>query len=114
MNKIDYIHQVIVLLKRLALIVLVFSLTRLIFFVFNFNEFLPWQGSEVFRSFFAGIRFDLSSIYYFNLVFILLSLLPFAFSRTRQYQQVLKGLFVVVNGLMAGLNLIDVGYFQII
>jgi len=61
-----------------------------------------------------GLRFDISAIIYTNAVFIILSLLPFAFTQQRWYQLILKTLFIVVNGICLLLNLADIAYFPFI
>jgi phosphoglycerol transferase MdoB-like AlkP superfamily enzyme len=114
MNSISYSHQLIALAKRLLLLLVFFTLTRLLFFVYNFSAFKGNDFFQILKSFFFGVRFDMSVIYYINLPFILLSLLPFKFTRHNTFQISIKILFVLVNSLLLGLNIIDAGYFAVL
>jgi phosphoglycerol transferase MdoB-like AlkP superfamily enzyme len=85
-----------------------------VFLTFNFSEFRPINLSQTLKAFLFGVRFDWAVIYYCNFLFILLSLLSFKFTYSNAYQRVLKYLFVIVNLVLIGLNIIDIGYFPII
>lgn len=62
-----------------------------------------------------GIRFDLSVICYFNIVFILLHIIPVGkFSLNTGYQKFLKIYFVVVNSVLLFVNLADSVYFHFV
>ncbi len=108
----QYINHLIVLFKRLILILLVFSILRLIFFLSNLNTFVPGSFYSIFKTFVFGIRFDFIVIFYLNLLFILLHFIPGKFKNSITYQRILQYLFVVVNAILLIANFIDVGYFK--
>ncbi|MCK5171058.1 MAG: sulfatase-like hydrolase/transferase [Bacteroidales bacterium] len=61
---------------------------------------------------FFGIRFDNSALYYFNLIFILLSLIPGNYKNNKHYQKILLLLFFIINSLLLATNYIDTKFFD--
>lgn len=100
------------LLKRLALILFIYFLLRLIFLLTNFNYFSPTGFKNILISFLAGLRFDISAIAFTNCLFILLHLIPFKFFYTKKYQTLLKIIFFLTNIPAIILNLVDIIYFK--
>lgn len=103
-------------LKRLAwqlgLLFLLYGLCRILFI--NVHRAV-WQAAvSDFRVLWGGLRFDASAIAMTNALFIVLSLLPFAFVQRRGWQALLRGLFVGVNAIALLANLVDVAYFPFI
>jgi len=92
---------------RLSLLLLLFSLFRFIFFVANI-EFFP---SANIVTFFYGIHFDLSAIFYMNAPYIVAILLPFVFTHKKIYQKICAVYFVIINSLAALVAYIDVAYY---
>jgi phosphoglycerol transferase MdoB-like AlkP superfamily enzyme len=110
------LHKDIVLrlLKQLLLLIVMYTVCRLFFVYVNGAAFhirspLNFSGLLI-----RGLRFDISAICYTNAVFIILSLLPFAFTQQRWYQLILKTLFIGINGICLLLNLADAAYFPFI
>jgi phosphoglycerol transferase MdoB-like AlkP superfamily enzyme len=100
------------LFQRLFLVLVLFQLTRFIFWVLNFDYFSPLGAWETIRLFLVGTQFDVSAIIGFNSVFILLHLIPGNFKYRKTYQAVLKILFIAVNTLILVGNFIDCEYFK--
>lgn len=94
--------------KKIGLAFIVFSICRLLFYLFNLNHF---QNGFPFDAFFYGIRFDYVAISYFFLPFIVASILPIPFKTNRHYKLGVKLLFHVGNTFGVILNFIDVAYF---
>jgi phosphoglycerol transferase MdoB-like AlkP superfamily enzyme len=94
--------------KKIALAFLVFSLCRLLFYLFNLSSF---PGSFPFEVFVYGLRFDYLSIAYLFSPFIILSVLPFGFKQNRSYKFITKISFHLGNTIGIALNLIDTGYY---
>lgn len=107
-----YFNHLIALFKRLIFLLLVFSLLRLYFFIFNYNSFIPGSFFSIFKAFVFGIRFDFIVIFYLNLPFILLHFIPGNFKASIAYQRILQYLFVIVSAVLLMANFIDVEYFQ--
>jgi len=109
-----HFEQFVVSLKRLLILLGVYFLLRLLFLLFNYQEFSEAHFTNILLAFLIGIRFDLSSICLINSPILLLSLLPFSFAITRKYQLFLRILFLVLNVPFIFLNLIDVEFFKFI
>lgn len=95
--------------KKIGLAFLVYTVCRLLFYFFNFNQF---QDGFPFDAFFYGIRFDYVAISYFFIPFILLSILPLPFKENKYYKLATKLFFHIGNTFGIVLNLIDVGYYS--
>jgi len=102
----NYIHkQLLPLCARLGMLVLLYSIFRLLFFLININSF-PNASRAVF---FYGIRFDLCAIFFTNAPYILVVLLPFTFYYKKK--TILDVYFIIVNTLSAAFSYIDMAYF---
>ncbi len=85
---------------------------RGIFVSFNASFFQNISVGELVSAFVKGVHFDFVSFMYFNVLFLLLSVIPGDFKYKDLYQKVLKVLFVVSNSLVFLVNLVDIEYFQ--
>lgn len=96
---------------RLGLVAIAYTICRILFFLFNLNEFedAPWEN--IIKAFVYGWRFDFSIIFLLNSLFTVMSLLPFSFVGSKEYQFFLKALFLFINVPFIFLNLVDVEYF---
>ncbi len=109
----EYFHRITDLLKRLAVVLILFFFTRLFFFVFNFSLFSDAGFGELLKLFFVGTRFDISVIIYFNLFVILLYLLPIGkFYYNKYYQNTISYYFIIVNSFLLLVNLSDSVFFH--
>lgn len=104
--------NLIVLFKRLLVVLLLYSLARLLFFFFNYHYFNEASFSQLSYFFLCGLRFDCCAIAISNLVFIVFHLFPVKIFYTRFYQVVLKVLFYLVNIAAFIFNAIDFIYFK--
>ena len=96
--------------NRLILLILMYSLIRLLFFFFNFHLYGPFPINDLLFSFLHGLRFDLAAIFLLNVPLILLSLiLP---EKGRWPYFLTHGLFLVLNLPFIFINLIDLEYFK--
>ena len=100
-----------ILFKRLALALIILSCARVIFWLFNKNQF-PWSGIvEASQILFWGAYFDFITVFYCFSPFILLHLIP---GKWFQHSLVQKGLRLFFGGilfLLLILTFIDAGYF---
>ncbi len=99
------------LLYKILLVLLVYTLCRLIFLVLN-PAFFQFGFLEIAHTFYVGLLFDFSAIIYTNSLFILLVVLPFKFRSYGWFQRTINTLFYIVNSLAVLLNLIDTAYFK--
>lgn len=101
-----------VLILRILLVYGIYSLTRLVFYLFNLDLFPEVTGSECLRIMWGGLRFDTTAIIYTNLLVIVLHILPFKFRYAGWYQQVIKYVFYTFNIIAIAGNLIDTVYYR--
>jgi phosphoglycerol transferase MdoB-like AlkP superfamily enzyme len=106
------IRHFFLLLKRLFLILVIYTLCRLVFYFSNLQDFQQASFGNILLAFILGLRFDLSIICITNSVFIIFSILPFDFINKELYQKILKFIFLLVNIPMIILNMIDVELFK--
>ncbi len=106
-----YKNQYILFLRRLLVVMLLFSICRILFYVFNSALFPDMTFARLMRIMWGGLRFDLSGLLYVNLLFIFITILPFPFTSHRATQNVLRYIYVITNGLALGMNLADIAYF---
>ena len=102
----------VLLFKRLGLVLVGYSICRLLFLVFNINYFLSLSFKEIFYGFFIGVRYDITAIVITNTPIILLHLLPEKIFRRTFIQSTTKFIFIFINAFMFLLNAIDFGLFR--
>jgi phosphoglycerol transferase MdoB-like AlkP superfamily enzyme len=113
-NKLRPGNILLVLLYRILLVMFLFSLCRIGFYLFNFKMF-PGIGLSGFMSILSGgLLFDISAVVYINLLFIFLSILPFQFRYDKIYQDILKYMFFITNGLAIMINCADFIYYRFV
>ncbi len=106
-----FTNNILLLTKRIAFLLVMYSFCRLYFLLCNLSAFSPLHFSELAKSFWYGVRFDFSAILFLNIAFYLFHFLPFRFVENNRYQAVLRQIIIFVNMLGISLNLIDTGYF---
>lgn len=99
------------LLKHLFLLLVVYSVCRGGFFLFNYVYFEGLSVGELLWVFVVGLRFDLSVIILLNFPFILFFVLPFPFRERVWYRVILRWLYVIVNSVGVLANAVDFVYF---
>jgi phosphoglycerol transferase MdoB-like AlkP superfamily enzyme len=96
------------LFKKLLIPFVFLTVTRIIFYAFNFEKF----EHVSFFDFLAGAWFDCVTISLYFLPFIVLFLFPLPVLGYKSYKFLLKFLFVVTTMLLIAMNLMDVEYFN--
>ena len=109
-----YKYPVAKLAFRLLLVLLLFSLSRWLIYLFNTEFFHHLTLGQAFRLYFLGMRFDWVVIAYANIPMILLYCLPAKFIYNQALQKIVNVLFVIVNSILITLNMVDVIYFRFI
>lgn len=104
----------VVLGYRILLILLLFSLCRVGFYLFNYKMFPGVTIPQFLTIMKGGIVFDISAIVYINLVFILLSIIPFDIRYNDVYQKILKYIYIVTNGIAIAMNGMDFVYYRFV
>lgn len=88
-----------------------FFISRWFFYLFNRTLFnlTFWQTT---KALFAGIRFDLSSILYLNILVILLLLIPHKKRNNPIYRNITKWIFISINSIALLANFADIVYYR--
>jgi phosphoglycerol transferase MdoB-like AlkP superfamily enzyme len=107
-------NEYLVLIYRFLLLMLFYSACRIIFYLFNASLFPNVNMLTFLRIMRGGVMFDTSAVLYINALFFLFCLLPFQFKFSGWYQNGLKWLFIITNGLGLALNSIDIIYYRFI
>ncbi len=107
-----YLYHIRIFIYRFLILVLFFSISRILFYFFNHNYFDSINFIEFLRIMFFGIRFDLSALYYFNLLFIIMSLIPGNFKNNKNYQKILFIVFILINSTLLAANYTDTKFFN--
>ncbi len=100
------------IVKQLLAVLLIYTLSRGVFFAFNYSSFSSSSFQSLIIAFLHGIRFDLSAILYVNFLFVLLSI-PVDFLKLPSwYHRLRYAVFYVFNAIALLWNMIDVEYFK--
>jgi arylsulfatase A-like enzyme len=107
-----HLNHLGMLIYRLGLVMLIFTIMRIAFFFFNQKFFTGVGPGEFLFMLYGGLRFDLVAILYTNILFILMLALPLPFRYNLIYQKIAKGIFMVTNSIIIAANAIDFIYFR--
>lgn len=99
-------------LWQLGVALLLLWLSRFAFAAYNADICQVGSFGEALRLAAAGLRFDLSALAYFNVLFIAMRILPFGFVYGRVYNRVAMWVYGVCNSLLLAINLGDIPYFR--
>jgi arylsulfatase A-like enzyme len=108
------LNEEFVLIKRILLIMVLFTISRLGFYLFNTEHFPDITFGRLLTIFAGGLKFDVSAIMYVNSLYLLLYLIPSKFRYNNGYKRFLKYLFFITNGIALAANTIDFFYFDFI
>lgn len=99
------------LVIRLLIILLLYTICRIAFYLFN-QQLFPGININGFLNILrGGIKFDISAILYVNSLFILSQILPFKFRHNQAYQKVCAWIFYITNGIALAFNVGDIAYY---
>jgi len=104
----------VLLIYRLFIVLLLFSLSRIGFYIFNFKMFPGITTGEFLSILRGGLIFDISASVYINMLFILLQIVPFDFRYNKIYQKISMWIFFITNGLALALNSADYVYYRFV
>lgn len=104
----EFPSRIRILARQLMLVLLLMSITRLLFLAFNPEHF----SGIVFYDFIIGAWFDCITIGLFFLPYVIIYLIPLPVRDKKWHRLVSGGLFFATTILMVGLNLMDIEYFK--
>lgn len=108
----NYLNQLLFLLKRLLICYLLYFICRVLFYIGNAGLFPSVNFTDFLQNSIYGLRFDTFSIFVGNSLFILLSSIPSNLYHKKTYQSILKWLFVISNSIFIMANCVDIAYFR--
>jgi phosphoglycerol transferase MdoB-like AlkP superfamily enzyme len=104
--------RTITLLLRLGLVLLLFFVSRILFFLFNYTYFSEAGWAALLRIFFVGLRFDLAAVLMINVPYIILMVMPLDLVYSKIARVAGNILFYMVNCIALMTNFIDTIYFR--
>jgi phosphoglycerol transferase MdoB-like AlkP superfamily enzyme len=104
----------VVLAYRILLIMLLFSLCRIGFFLFNYKMFPGVTFTQFLTILKGGLSFDISAVVYINILLILLHIVPLEIRYNDIYQVIIKYLFLIANGIAIAMNGMDFVYYRFV
>lgn len=113
-NQVFSRNVIIALIYRMLFIMVLFSLSRTGFYIFNHKMFPGISFMEFLSILRGGLLFDLSALIYINMFFILLHIIPFDIRYNEKYQGFLKYLFLLTNGIALAINSADYVYYRFV
>ena len=105
-------HVYLVMLVRLLIALLFFSLSRLLFYLFNTQFFGDMDGIDLLEAFLGGMRFDISIVIILSAPFILMNTIPVPARSEKTWQLLALVSFYITNISGFALNMIDTVYFR--
>ena len=100
------------LFLRLVLVMFLLSLCRVGFYLFNASFFPNMTFLTMLKLMLGGLQFDLVTVLYVNMLFLFLMVLPFDFRFSYGYQQFVRYLFFITNGIALAANVSDFIYYK--
>lgn len=104
----------LILMVRFAIIMLIYSISRVIFYLANASLFQETTFSSFLLIMAGGTRFDLSALLFINSIYILSQLIPFRFRYAVMYQKITGYFFLVTNSIFIAINTADIIYYRFI
>ena len=111
-NKKREIQGHLLMLVRLLVVLVLFFLSRIVFYLFNIHYFSGLGFSGFLKILFLGLRFDISAVIVINAPFIFFNSIPFPFRTKKVYQGFLMAYFYFINAVGLLWNFIDTIYFR--
>jgi len=107
-------NAILMLVWRLSMVYLLFSVQRVLFYLFNRSYFPEMSFNHLLELLSSGLKFDLTALLYVNSLYLLLMLLPARIKYKPRYKKTAKILFLGTNAIALMANLVDIVYFRYI
>ncbi|MGB1394047.1 MAG: LTA synthase family protein [Flavobacteriaceae bacterium] len=101
-----------VMIYRLLLVYFFYTVSRFLFFIYNYSYLEIDSISEYLRLSYHGIAFDTTAIFYLNSLFVLLSMFPLLINTRKGYQKLLFFVYFLTNLIGMALNFVDLIYYK--
>ena len=100
------------LFLRISLAYVFYFFARVLFYFYNSNMIIIESVHEFFYLCFIGLTFDTSAILYANVLFILISLIPFKNINNDKFQKRIMILYFSTNLIAYSTNFLDFIYYR--
>ena len=111
-KKSGFWHNIhVALLLRITLVLILFQFGRIAFYIANIDAYPDMTLSRFLYIMWGGLRFDISAVFYTNLLFILLQVIPFDFRFKVGYQRFSGYLYLITNTIIIIANTADMAYY---
>lgn len=100
------------LFVRLLLAMFLFTLCRIGFYLYNVSFFPDMTIGNFMRLLWGGLKFDLTAVLYVNLLYIVLMIVPIDLRFRHGYQEALKYIYFLTNGMALLTNVADFIYYK--
>lgn len=108
----NYLTNIKLFAKRILLIFVFMTATRLLFYAMNSSHFCL-SFSELLLHLVYGLKFDMVSITLANLLFVLMSIVPVSrILDNHIYQKILKIIFLTTNIAILACNFVDCKFYE--
>lgn len=107
-----YVNSVFAFILRIAALFVVFGISRIFFYIYNLNDLGSIGFQELGDVLYGSYIYDAASIFYVNIPFIFLSLLPYRGRVKTGYQKMLAIVYMTFNSVALLLNMMDIFYFE--
>ncbi|MDR0363735.1 MAG: LTA synthase family protein [Bacteroidales bacterium] len=105
------VNSYFALLGNIGIVMILFSVCRVLFYLFNLHLYSAVTFQEMLRMMWGGLRFDFSAVMMVNSVYIVFFFLTFQFKFNSIAQKIFKYWFVITNSIALMANCIDMAYF---
>lgn len=105
-------HPWVVAFCNVLLVMVLYTLSRLFFFLINRSMFPDVSGAHLWELCKGGVRFDLTAVLYLNSLYILLMLLPLRIRENHLYGKIAQWVYWVPNIIGLLVNCVDMVYFR--
>ena len=101
-----------VLFLRISIAYIFYFFARVLFYFYNSNMIIIESVEEFFYLCYIGLTFDTSAILYSNVLFILISLIPFKNYSSESFQKKMMILYFTTNLITYSTNFFDFIYYR--
>ncbi|MDM1398669.1 sulfatase-like hydrolase/transferase [Myroides odoratimimus] len=108
------LNEVVVMAYRLFLAFFFYFIARTLFYFYNSDLLNVDSFGQFLELAYHGITFDRMAIFYVNILFILLSILPLFINTKKGYQKVVFYAYIIPNLIAYSTNFIDFIYYRFI
>ena len=112
MKKFPRFDEYKVLVFRILLAYVFYTIVRVLFFIYNSSLIKAGGAINFLKLCFHGLTFDTTTILYVNSLFIILSILPAVINTRKTYQKVLFYIYFITNLFAYATNFIDFIYYR--